>query len=63
MKAVKGAEEEDKEEHLERDNVFYTVSNKKLDSMRQLMVRHHCFLFTFTSLENFSLKGKLMPRL
>ncbi|KAL4522657.1 hypothetical protein Ndes2526B_g00998 [Nannochloris sp. 'desiccata'] len=37
MKAVKGEEEEDTQARSERDNVFYTVSNKKLDSMRQIV--------------------------
>lgn len=52
MKAVKGEEEEDTQARSERDNVFYTVSNKKLDSMRQIVVRYHCVSFLlFTSLD------------
>jgi hypothetical protein len=37
-KAVKVVEKGDEEDHEMRDNVFYTVSTKKLVSMRQLVV-------------------------
>ncbi len=54
MKAVTVEDDNDEEERAERDNVFYTVSTKKMNSMRQLVVRF--LLSYFLPVFFFSLK-------